>query len=126
MRKLNVTMLALIIILISAGSKVYGQYQGPGSSINTLTVKDVIDNATRLDRTDALVKMQGFVVKKINTDIYEFRDKTGTIRVEIDKKRMPAKPFDDKTELVLLGEVDKDILEPVEIEVKEVYLVSNK
>jgi uncharacterized protein YdeI (BOF family) len=36
---------------------------------------------------------------------------------------LPSRPFDDKTELILIGEVDNDLFEPVEIEVKEVLFV---
>jgi uncharacterized protein (TIGR00156 family) len=101
----------------------YGQFQGPGVLDKTYSVKEIIDNASRLDRSDALVKVQGYIVKQINADTYEFKDKTGTIKIEIDKKRLPSNPFDDKTELILIGEVDNDIFAPVEIEVKEVHFV---
>ncbi|MBS4062779.1 MAG: NirD/YgiW/YdeI family stress tolerance protein [Rikenellaceae bacterium] len=124
MKSLNVLKLLLLFFtLVSASSLSYGQYKGPGVTDKTYTVKEVLDNASRLDRSDALVKVQGFIVNQINADTYEFKDKTGAIKVEIDRKRLPNKPFDDKTELILIGEVDNDIFEPVEIEVKEVLFV---
>ena len=79
---------------------------------------------SRLDRSDALEKIQGYIVKQINADTYEFKDSTGFILVDIDKKTLPTKPFNDKTELILIGEVDHDMLEPVEIEVDEVLFVN--
>lgn len=124
MKSLNVLKLLLLFFtLVSASSLSYGQYKGLGVTDKTYTVKEVLDNASRLDRSDALVKVQGFIVNQINADTYEFKDKTGAIKVEIDRKRLPNKPFDDKTELILIGEVDNDIFEPVEIEVKEVLFV---
>lgn len=115
--------ISLIFILVAVSNLSYGQFWGPGSADKTYTVKEILDNASRLDRSDALVKMQGYIVKQLKSDTYEFQDKTGKIKVEIDRKRLPATPFDDKTELILIGEVDNDILEPVEIEVKEVHIV---
>ena len=124
MKELNIfKALLLFFTLISVSSLSYGQYKGPGVTDKTYTVKDVLDNASRLDRSDALVKVQGYIVNQINADLYEFKDKTGTIRVEIDRKKLPNRPFDDKTELIIIGEVDNDIFEPVEIEVEEILIV---
>lgn len=115
--------LLLCFTLVSVSSISYGQFQGPGVTDKTYTVKEVIDNASRLDRSEALVKVKGYIAKQINADTYEFKDKTGTIQVEIDRKRLPSKPFDDKTELLLIGEVDNDLFKPIELEVKEVLFV---
>lgn len=115
--------LLLFVALISVCSLSYGQYEGPRPTDKTYTVKEVLDNASRLDRSDALVKIEGYIVRQINSDTYEFRDKTGIIQLEIDRKRLPNKPFDDKTALRVIGEVDYDLLRPVEIDVKEVLFV---
>ncbi len=114
----------VFVILIFQISLSYGQFQGPGTTDRTYTVKEIKDNASRLDRMDTLVKVQGLIVMQISKDTYEFKDNTGTILVEIDKKKLPAKPFDDKTELILIGEVDHDMLEPLELEVEELYFVN--
>ncbi|NCU31382.1 MAG: NirD/YgiW/YdeI family stress tolerance protein [Candidatus Moranbacteria bacterium] len=115
--------ITLLVGLISISSISFGQFQGPRPTDKTYTVKEINDNASRLDRSDALVKVQGFIIKQINKDTYEFKDNTGTILVEIDRKRLPDRPFDENTELILIGEVDNDLFEPVEIEVKEVHFV---
>lgn len=116
-----IRIMALFAIIIASHNLVYGQFTGTGSVVKFYTIQEVKDNASKLDKSDELVKVKGFVVKQINKDTYEFQDSTGTITVEIDKKRLPDIPFDEKTELVIIGEVDKDLLEPVEIEVKEMY-----
>ena len=41
--------------------------------------------------------------------------------LEIDKKDMPERPFNDTTKLIIIGEVDYDVLEEVEIEVEEIH-----
>ncbi len=112
---------ALTVLIIFSTSS-YGQYKGPGSADKFYTIAEIKDNASELDRKDVMVKVQGFIVKQINKDTYEFKDDTGTIQVDIDKKKLPDSPFDDKTEIILIGEVDNDLLEPVEIEAEEVII----
>ncbi len=122
-RKLNLRAL-LLIAMTTVSFLFFGQYQGPGVSDKIYTVKEVKANAIQLDRSDALVKVKGFITKQINGEDYEFKDSTGVLRVEIDRKRMPQKPFDETTELILYGEVDYDILRPVELDVKEIIFVN--
>ncbi len=122
-RKIMIKLILPILFILTVSSMANAQYKGPGPTYKTYTVKEIIDNASYLDRTDAIVKVQGYIIKQINSDKYEFRDQTGTIRVEIDKKRMPNTTFDEKTELILIGEVDKDLFEAVEIEVKKIEFV---
>ena len=87
------------------------------------TVKEIKSSAAKLDRSEELVKVKGFIVKQVNNDTYKFKDSTGDILVEIKKRYLPAKPFDEKTELILIGEVDYDFLEGTEIEVEQVLFV---
>lgn len=115
--------ITLLVMLISITSQSFGQFQGPSPADRTYTVKEIKDNASRLDRSDALVKVQGFITKQIDSETYEFKDNTGTIMVEIDRKDLPESPFDENTELILIGEVDNDLFEPVEIEAKEIRFV---
>lgn len=98
------------------------QYKGPGANSQVMTVKDINNKASRLDRSDTLVKIQGFVIQQINGDTFWFQDATGKIKVEIEKKQLPAVPFNEKTELIIIGEVDYDLLEGTEIEAKQVEI----
>ena len=116
-----IRIMALFAMIIASHNLMYGQFTGTGSVVKFYTIQEVKDNASKLDRSDELVKVKGFVVKQINKDTYQFEDSTGDITVEIDKKRLPDSPFNEKTEVVIIGEVDKDLMEPVEIEVKEMY-----
>jgi uncharacterized protein (TIGR00156 family) len=113
------------IFAISINS-VFGQFQGPATLDNIYTVKEIKENASKLDRSDQLVKVKGFIIKQINKDDYTFQDSTETIRVELKKKYMPVQPFDDKTELIMICEVDYDMLEGVELEVEEIVEIVKK
>lgn len=117
-KKIIITVISVVFSL-----SVYGQYTGPNSIDKLYTVKEVKENASRLDKSDELVKLRGFVIRQINSEMYEFRDNTDKILAEIDRKRLPAQPFNDKTEVIIIAEVDHDLLEEVEIEVKEIQIV---
>src|SRR5690606_5537436 len=95
----------------------FAQYKG-SISAKLYLVKDVVEQAAQLDKSDALVKIQGFIVDRVNDDTYWFKDSSGRIQVEIDEDQIPNFPFDEKTELIIVGEVDYDVLEEVEIEVE--------
>lgn len=116
-------MMAVVIFILTAGYA-NAQYKGPGAQTAILKVKEVTDQAAKFDRSDAKVKLQGFVIEQINSDTYWFKDETGKIKVEIEKKYLPAVSFDDKTEVIITGEVDYDLLEGTEIEVKHVEIKS--
>ena len=98
------------------------QYTGPGSTAQVKTVQEVSDNALKLDRKDTMVKLKGFIIEQLGDDNYMFKDATGKIKVEIDKKRLPAATFNENTEMEIIGEVDYDLLEGTEIEVKNVEI----
>lgn len=101
---------------------IQAQYKGPGATGKLTTVKEVAKSAYKLDRSDTLVKLHGFITEQINGDTYWFQDTTGKIRIEIEKDQLPAIPFDDKTKLYIVGEVDYDLLEGTEIEVEHLEI----
>lgn len=109
------------LFLMIAGT-VQAQYKGPGTNSKYFTVKEVTKQASKLDRSDTLVKLQGFIIRQENGETYWFQDVTGKIRVEIEKKKLPLEPFDEKTEVIITGEVDYDLLEGTEIEVKHIEI----
>ena len=116
--------LAGLLLMIPGISR--GQYTGPGSSGKVYTVKEIREKAAKLDKSDEVVTLKGFIVKQHNSDTYQFRDSTGEIKVEIKKKDMPATPFNDKTELWVTGEVDFDLLEGTEVDADKVEFVQKQ
>lgn len=122
----TIVILFITIIFAISINSVFGQFQGPATLDKIYTVKEIKENASKLDRSDQLVKVKGFIIKQINKDDYTFQDSTETIRVELKKKYMPVQPFDDKTELIMICEVDYDMLEGVELEVEEIVEIVKK
>ncbi len=113
-------MLGLALLALPQG--LFAQYTGPGAAQKFYTVKEVRSQAMRLDRNDELIKVSGYVVNQLNSDLYQFKDETGSINVEIKKKYMPEVAFDEKTKITIIGEVDYDLLEGIEIEVEEIQV----
>ena len=119
MKNLAIITISSIILLFNSAN---AQYNGPSNTSKTTTIEAIKKNASQLDKTDALVKVEGFVIQKINKDTYWFQDATGKILVEIDQKDLPSFPFDDKTKLIIIAEVDYDLLEEVELEVETIQI----
>lgn len=111
-------------LLIATGMLVAGnavaQYTGPGSAGKLYTCAEIKENASSLDKSDALVQLEGFIIERISKEDYWFQDETGRLLLEINEKDLPDQPFDEKTPLIIIGEVDYDVLEEVEIEVEEI------
>lgn len=122
----KITKIIMAIIALFVTTELKAQFTGPGSNDKLYTVKEIKANASRLDKTDALVKIKGFIIEKINNDTFWFQDSTDKILVEIGKKHIPVTPFNEKTEVILIGEVDYDLLEGVEIEVEQFLFPNSK
>jgi uncharacterized protein (TIGR00156 family) len=121
MKQLSKILMAGLFIMIAGYSQ--AQFNGAGTTNKLLSVKEVKDQASQLDRTDAMVKIQGFIIEKISDEEYWFQDATGKIRLEIDKNKLPAVSFNEKTELVIRGEVDNDFMGEIEVEAKQVEIL---
>ena len=92
-------------------------YSGPGFQPVT-TVQAAMGAAD-----DTPVVLQGKIIKRIQGDIYEFRDATGVMKVEIDDEDWPAATIDLFTPVKLTGEVDRDLIGR-EIDVEFVELIA--
>lgn len=108
------------LIVLTAGFSFtsQAQYSGPGNLVKT-ELMQILDNPV----DDDLVKLEGYLIKKVGSDKYLFSDGKHQIRVEIDLDVFPTQPFDDKDLIQIEGEVEKDFLESPEIDVKHLRLM---
>lgn len=60
---------------------------------------------------DASLVVKGNIVRQIRGDLYEFKDNTGSIEIEIDNKYWEGQNVTSKDTVRLLIEVDKDVLD---------------
>jgi uncharacterized protein (TIGR00156 family) len=108
--------IALLFILDSSSA----QFIGTGSPTDFTLASEIKKKALRLDWTDQIIKVKGFIVEQFGKHYYWFEDKTGRIKIEITSKHMPAVPFDRNTEVVIYGEVDFYLFGRTEIEVEKI------
>lgn len=89
-----------------------GGFSGPSAALTTVDkVKSMSD--------DTWVMLQGNIEQRVGDDTYTFRDASGTLTVEIDKKRWNGQTITPKDKVQLEGKVDKD-WSSVEVDVKNI------
>lgn len=108
-------------LMMVASSHLSAQYTSLAER-SVYTVKLVLDNASRLDKSDAVVKIRGYVTRKVEEGKFWFTDETGKIMLELDREYFPPFAFDDRTPVYIYGEVDYDLLDGAEIEVERIEL----
>jgi uncharacterized protein (TIGR00156 family) len=89
-----------------------GGFSGPSAALTTVDkVKSMSD--------DTWVMLQGNIEQRVGDDTYTFRDASGTLTVEIDKKRWNGQTITPKDKVQLEGKVDKN-WSNVEVDVKNI------
>lgn len=123
---------ALILVMVMAipayagnggfkgGTTAAGGFQGPGAAAAAETVKEALALPD-----DARVVLTGNIVSKLagDDDEYLFKDATGEIRVEIDRKVFAGRTITPETTIRLYGKVDKEIFEKTKVDVKQFEIV---
>lgn len=89
-------------------------------------VKEIKKNAIKLDRTDTDVKLTGNIVDQIDSRHYWFEDDTGRIKIDIRGRIMPSDDLDAETVFIIIGEVDYDYLDGLEIEVEQIKVFAEE
>lgn len=75
-------------------------------------------------KDDEYVTLRGYIIKKIRKEKYLFKDSTGEITLDIDKKiNSQLKNVDENTLVEVYGEYDKEHFEKNKIDVKKVSIV---
>lgn len=124
--KQQTAIMAAFALTMATAPWAHAQFTGPGSpAAHTEPMGPVktVDQVFKNSRDDQWVTLTGQVVRQIGRQKYLFRDSTGEIRIEIDGKAMPTEPFNEKTRVEIRGEVEKEFLRSIEIDVKEMKLL---
>jgi uncharacterized protein (TIGR00156 family) len=93
-------------------SQSQGGFVGPNVSNTT------VEKAKGL-RDDSWVVLEGSIVRKVGKELYEFRDASGSVNVDIDDDVWGGLTVTPKDKIRIEGEVDKD-WNSVEIDVKRI------
>ncbi|MTD37725.1 YgiW/YdeI family stress tolerance OB fold protein [Erwinia sp. CPCC 100877] len=89
-----------------------GGFVGPNVSNTT------VEKAKSL-RDDSWVVLEGNIVRKVGKELYEFRDASGSVNIDIDDDLWGGLTVTPKDKVRIEGEVDKD-WNSVEIDVKRI------
>lgn len=77
----------------------------------------------RTYRDDAWVVLEGNIIRQVGHELYEFRDSSGSVYVDIDYKRWMGQTVSPESKVRIEGEVEKD-WNSLEIDVKNLQLVN--
>lgn len=111
----------LLLSLPAATSFAQEGFKGPGSAAQSTPT--TISEAKKLP-DDAWVVLRGNITRAFGDEKYEFRDDTGTIKIEIDQKVWRGISVDEKALVEIRGEVDHELMS-VEIDVKSIVVLKN-
>ncbi|MDR2893529.1 MAG: YgiW/YdeI family stress tolerance OB fold protein [Deltaproteobacteria bacterium] len=78
-----------------------GGFNGPGPALVT------VDQALKMD-DDKKLALRGYIVQSLGDEEYLFKDDSGSIEVEIDRKRWRGQNVTPKDLIEIHGEIDKD------------------
>jgi uncharacterized protein (TIGR00156 family) len=110
-----VTTFCLLIIGAAAHAQ-SGGYTGP-ENLRLTTVAEALELRDEED-----VKLQGFIVRSLGDEEYEFRDDTGAVTVEIDDDAWEGLEVAPDVKVELAGEIEQE-REGTELEVESIRLV---
>lgn len=102
---------------VSAEGQGYSQGGFKGPTPGVASVAQV-----KTQRDDSWVVLEGNIIRQVGHELYEFKDATGTIYVDIDDKRWMGQTLSPTDKVRIEGEVDKD-WNSVEIDVKTVRVL---
>lgn len=102
---------------VSAEGQGYSQggFKGPTPGVASVAQVKTL-------RDDSWVVLEGNIIRQVGHELYEFKDATGTIYVDIDDKRWMGQTLSPADKVRIEGEVDKD-WNSVEIDVKTVRVM---
>lgn len=92
-----------------------GGFTGPTPGLSTVAQAKTL-------RDDAWVVLEGHIVQQIGHELYEFRDNSGSVYVDIDYKYWHGQSVSPGDKVHIEGELDKD-WNSVEIDVKNLRIV---
>lgn len=92
-----------------------GGFNGPQPQLTSVAQAKML-------RDDSWVILEGNIVRQVGHELYEFRDNSGTIYVDIDDKRWLGQTASSTTKVRLEGEVDHD-WNGIEIDVKRLQVL---
>ena len=101
MKKIDAALLSLLLVLPASAAQ--AQFTGPSASPQPVTVAQAADA-----RSGSNVTLEGNVVGHLRDEYYTFRDGTGEIRVEIDRRTWNGREVGPDDRVRISGEIERD------------------
>lgn len=98
--------LVMLFLSASLATNASAQFTGPSITKEITAVEQA-----QASRRGQDVTLTGFIVKHLRDRYYLFRDKTGEMRVRIDRHRWRDRRVTTKTPVRLTGRIDRDFQE---------------
>ncbi|QLB20673.1 hypothetical protein A6B43_03615 [Vespertiliibacter pulmonis] len=107
------------VLTLSTISFANGGFQSQPQNVisQNMAIKDVNSALNAKDNTP--VTLVGSIIKQIDDDEYLFKDNSGTIQIEVDKKAWNGQTITPQDTIEIRGKIDKD-RSKIEIEVYQV------
>lgn len=116
---LSSLVMATVLSLTAQAQFKKGGFTGPVAGGDTLIS---VEQAKAL-KDDSPVKLQGNIVQKVGSEKYLFKDKSGSIEIEIDDEDWQGQEVGPEDTVLIEGEVDKGWTS-VEIDVERISKAS--
>ena len=109
----------LALASLSVSSLALAQYVGPGTMRNPTSLTEVIQSPV----DGQTVQLRGKLLQKLNHNKYLFSDGKSQIRVQINSEIFPKQAIDDRTEVEVIGQIEKDFMDTAEIDATSVVVL---
>lgn len=108
--------LVAALALSTVSGLALAQYIGPGTVRAPSSLTELLQNP--VDGQGA--QLRGRLLQQLNHNKYLFSDGKSQIRVQINSEIFPKQAIDDRTEIEITGQVEKDFMDTPEIDVTTV------
>lgn len=113
---------AMLSLSFNAMANYNGNYQAnSGGFVSQSTSVTSVSNVDNLPN-DSTIIIEGFIVRNITHNVYEFKDDSGSIRVKIDNDKWNGLNISSDTKIRIEGRVDNHLVQD-EINVDKISLV---
>ncbi len=113
----SITLLLILVSVIAVHSK--EGFTGPGSKSNSKQAQKITVSQAANLADDTRVSLTGSIVESLGDEEYTFRDSTGDIVIEIDRKVWRGLSVSETDKVEISGEIDVE-RKRVEIDVKHI------
>ncbi|MBO5658120.1 MAG: NirD/YgiW/YdeI family stress tolerance protein [Duodenibacillus sp.] len=108
----------LFAAALSLSGVAAAQFVNPSAPAATTTTHTSVKSVLENGKDDQRVVLEGFIVEHVKGDDYRFKDKTGTLTVDIDEDDFKGQKVTPDTRVRIEGEVDSELVGENKVDVE--------